>query len=114
MAKVKIFPGISQVADWLDLRRFSSMVIDAIVGEVNGRIDFVDNIRASGPHAAIFLSSSSVATITHNLNRVPSGFLVINLNTGISVFKPASPEWSDTKIYLQASGAGTASVYVLP
>lgn len=113
MARVTILPGLSQVKSWEDLRRFTSMVIEAIASEVNGKLDIGQNLRTSGPHSVTFASASDVQALPHTLNRVPQGIMVINLNSAIVVYQPASPAWSANTIYLQASGAGTATLYVV-
>lgn len=89
------------------------MVVEAIVSEVNGSLDFVQNIRASGPSTVVFPNSTDIVTVTHTLNRVPLGFIVINLDAAITLYKPASPAWETGKIYLKSSGAGTAIIYVV-
>lgn len=113
MAKITILPGLSNVKSWEDLRRFTSMVVEAIASEVNGKLDIGTNLRASGPHSVSFASSSDVQAVPHTLNRVPQGFIVINLDSVITVYQPAAPAWLASTIYLRASGAGTATLYVV-
>jgi hypothetical protein len=50
---------------------------------------------------------------SYDFGKIPQGFLVISLDSGIVVFKPASPEWSSSRIYLQATAAGNALIYVV-
>lgn len=113
MAKVVIRPGMSNLKEWEELRRFTSMGFESLVDEVNGRLDFVANIRASGPHTVTFQTSADIMTITHNLGKVPQGFLMIDLNAGEVVYRPISPVWTAQKAYLQASGAVTATVLII-
>lgn len=112
MAKIVVAPGISQVRDWESLRRFTSIGLEAILNEVNGRLDFT-NFKSAGPYTVTFAGSSDVQTLIHNLQKVPSGFVVVDLDAAITVYHPAAPDWDMTKVYLQASGAGTAKIWIL-
>lgn len=113
MAKLTVIPDVSQVKGLEDLKLYTSMALRSIINEINGRLDFVENVRAAGPYDVEFLNASDVTIVDHKLNRVPTGFLVISLDSGIVVFKPASPEWSSSRIYLQATAAGNAKIYVV-
>ncbi len=113
MARITILPGMSNLDDWESLRRFTSMAVEAITTEVNGRLTFGGNIDASGPHSVTFASASDVQAVAHNLGRIPTGFIVVNLNAGIVVYQPSVPAWLKDQIFLQASGAGTATIYVV-
>lgn len=113
MAKLTIIPDVSQVKGLEDLKLFTAMALKSIVTEFNGRIDFVSNINAAGPYSATFANGTDAVTVRHGLGRIPLGFLVINLNAGIVVFKPATAQWTSQQIQLQATAAGVATFYVV-
>lgn len=124
MAKVKIFSQMSELIDANSFRRFVSALVADIVQKMNGTLSFVENIRATGggdkdnpsrPLGVTFPSSSDVLAVKHNLGFVPNGFLVVKLNSPEVVYAPTASayEWTSDTIYLQASGAVTASIYVI-
>lgn len=115
MGRVKGVPSLSDVPTWQELRRYASIAIDRIMGQLNGGISFGENITASGPSVVTFASSADIQTVGHNLGRVPQGFIVVKLSAGITVYQPAGAEnaWQSDKIFLTASGAGTATLYVI-
>lgn len=114
MARVKIFNSFNNLDPKEFIRWCSAFVID-LVTQFNGKIDFVENIRASGIHEVVFIDSADIVSVPHNLGRVPDGFIVINLSAPITVYKPAGAAygWTDTTIYLQASAGATASIYII-
>ena len=111
MAKVKSAAILQNSADVDELKRFTGAFADEIVREFNGRITFVDNIKASGPHVVTF-PSNGVQEVPHSLSAVPGGFIIINKSAACDVWQ-ASTTWTDTKIYLQGSAAATVTVYVI-
>lgn len=115
MGRVKGVPSISEVPTWQELRRYASIAIDRIMGQLNGGLSFGENITASGPSVVTFSGSGNVQMVSHNLGRVPQGFIVVNLDAGITVYQAsgAGNAWQSDKIFLTASGAGTATLYVV-
>lgn len=112
MARVGLFQKLSNlgVSDFL---RYGSSLIESLVSEFNGRIDFVENIRAAGPYQVVFPNSSTVVSVTHNLGRVPQGFLVLYVTGAGVVYKPQGYDFTDKKISLQANTAVTAVILVV-
>lgn len=115
MSRLKVIPDLSQLTTLGDVTKYVSAALQAIYREFNGRITFVDNVAASGPLTATFPNGSTPVNVMHSLNKVPVGFIVINLNAGISVYQPSlvSYPWTATQVTLQASGAGTVMFYVI-
>lgn len=114
MARVRLYNVFSNLKVE-DFMRFVSAFLGSLVDEFNGKIDFVQNIRASGIHSVTFTSGSDIQSVDHKLGRVPSGWLLINLSTTGSIFKPsgAQYEWTSSTIYLQASNSTVAQIYVI-
>lgn len=115
MGRVKGVPSFSEVATWQELRRYASIAIERIMGQINGGLSFGENLTASGPSVVTFASASDIQQVNHSLGRVPDGFIVIKLNAAITVYQPSGNEnaWQSDKIFLRASGAGTATLYVV-
>lgn len=113
MAKLTVIPDVSQVKGLEELKKFTAMNFKTIVNEINGRLNFVQNVEAAGPYEVEFLNGTDVVNVKHSLGRVPAGFLVISLDSGIVVFKPATSVWTSLQIQLQATAAGIAQIYVV-
>lgn len=115
MGRVKGVPSLSEVPTWQDLRRYASIAVERIMGQLNGGLSFGENITASGPSVVTFASATDIQVVGHNLGRVPQGFIVVKLDAAITVYQPSGDEnaWQNDKIFLRASGAGTATLYVV-
>lgn len=113
MSTVKGLPNVSTVAKWEELRRFTAVAFDRLLRQVNGGLNFGQNIFASGPNTVEFSGSGDIVKVPHSLKKVPDGFIVINLTTAIILYKASAPEWSASDIYLSANGAGIATIWVL-
>lgn len=75
-------------------------------GILNGGVTFADNFNAQ----IITISDTGVAdaqnTVTHTLQRVPIGFIVLNRNKG-GVMYDAGTAWTTTNLYLKCTTANT-------
>lgn len=116
MSKLQIYSNLTNLKTIEDFSRFCSAFIQDLTGKFNGQLDFVDNIRASGPVTVNFPDGSTVRGISHGLGFTPMGWLTINqTGTGV-IYQPAagtSYGWTTTKIFLQASAGMTAMLYVI-
>ena len=115
MALVKQFFGISQLTSWQEVQRFASSVLDNLVDVVNGQLSFVDNINADGPYTITFTGGNDIHKIPHNLNRTPVGVIEIYRTAAITTFAPQGTQytWNNVNIFLQSSGAGSVTIYVI-
>lgn len=114
MARIRL-PSVFSNLDNTNFMRFVSAFLTGLLAEFNGRIDFVENIRASGPISVTFPNSSTVVSVSHALGIVPKGYLVINPNSAQTIYTPIGNQytWTDTQIFLKASGALVASIYII-
>jgi hypothetical protein len=96
-----------------DLARYTAAALDEIQGMLSGRLVFVDNVQASGPLTASL--GTQPTAISHSLNRVPAGYLIISQDAAASIFRPSvvNYPWSQSQIFLQASSAVNATLYVI-
>lgn len=112
MAKVTIIPQIDNQPDFKAASRFIDSALTALITEMNGRLQFGDNISAVQA-TVIFPAATSTVTVVHSLRRVPSGFLVIKLDAAMTVYAPTLPPWTADKIYLRSSAIGTATLWII-
>lgn len=111
MGKVKSAAILQNAEDLDQLKRFVGAFCDEIAREFNGRVTFGDNIRASGPTVVAF-TAAGVQEVIHDLNAVPTGFIIINKSATCDVWQ-ASTTWTETKIYLQSSAAANVTIFVI-
>lgn len=115
MSRIKTYSNMSNLTELSDFQRFTSNLFDNIIEQVNGKLDFQENIRSSTLQTITFASSSDIKTITHSLGFVPRGTLVIKQTAAASIYAPQGDqyEWTRTTIYLQSSAAVTVSLYII-
>lgn len=83
---------------------FGSMALDGTNGQL-GNMDAV--------HVMVTLPTNNVdATFTHNLNRIPTGFIVVNLNQAAQIWR-GSIAWTSTTLTLRASLNGTIATLLV-
>lgn len=109
MSTVKIRPIVTNVSTWEELRRFTAMALQSLIQTINGGLEFGFNIHSSRVVAAL---TTTEVRVPHRLDKVPTGFIVINLDAGEVVFSGVTP-WTATEIYLQATGAVNATIEVI-
>lgn len=97
------------------LARFVGAAFNSILLQLNGKLDFGDNIRCSGPLTVGFTTSSDPVKIPHSLGRQPLGYLVIQQDAAASIYSPNQNmyPWNATQIYLSASAAVNAQIFVI-
>ncbi len=102
---------VSSVESWEDLRRWAAQMFKDIGKAFNGQITFGDNIQSSRA-TAVFPGSGADVRVSHGLGRVPSGYIVISSSANITVFNGATAN-TESELYVQASGAGSATLLVI-
>lgn len=113
MARVNFVAKLIQRVEGVEeVRRWTTAALNAIIGQVNGRLDFVDNVRAAGPYDLTF-NGTDYVTVNHNLGRTPVGFILLKIDADETVYVPAAPPWTDTDVFLIASGPCVARVYLV-
>lgn len=96
--------NVEDLARWMD--SFNTNMFQAL----NGKIGFTDNIDCQ-VLTGVNLTPNQT-TISHSLNKVPIGFLVINANAAANVYS-GTFAWTKSNIYLAASATVTASLVIL-
>lgn len=100
---------IQSVNSWEDLRRFTSQGFQNLYSLMNGNVSFQDNINCQIKDLVL---STDTSTISHNLGKIPYGFLVLNQNANANIWS-ASFSWNENSIYLTASATVTAKIAIL-
>ncbi len=100
MGKVTATSSFSSVKSWEDLRRFASACVQDIVNQINGKISFNDNIQ--GVDVNVFFPNANIDVPTfHNLGYVPSGFLVVGLDSAAIIYSNTAS--TSTNSFLKSS-----------
>jgi hypothetical protein len=74
---------------------------------VNGNLGFGDGVRTDNINGAWFIGTTPVISdtefvVTHNLGRIPVGYLVVYQNAAGSIYDSMSA-WSTMQIFLKCS-----------
>lgn len=110
MPRIKVPQTLSQTKTFEELRKYVSQMTDQLLPAFNGNISLVDNASTMTIQVTFPGANTEVGTL-HGLGRVPNGYIVVGRTSTISVFNGTTPN-TTTNIYLQASGAGIATVMV--
>lgn len=71
---------------------------------VNNGLKFSDNFDANILDVSDSGTANTEFTVAHTLKRVPTGYIVININKAGTVYA-GSTSWTDTDIYLKCNVA---------
>jgi len=115
MARVNnIQTDLQNVSNVQALRRFVGAALNSIVLQLNGKLDIVDNLRASGPISVSFSSANEPVKIIHGLARQPVGYWLIKQDFSGSVYVPNEVvyPWNSGQIYLSSSAIMNVSLFV--
>ena len=110
MSKVSQYGDISNVKTLEDLITFAARAIDDLVTTINGKLDFQNNINCQLANVSFTAVNGEVA-ISHNLKRVPTGFLVYSVSTATVPQTGVTP-WTSSAVYLRCQTTGNASVII--
>lgn len=110
MARVLVSDLVQNLKDLEEVKRFLANALTKIIQQLNGSLEFVQNVRASSADVTF---NGSVQKIPHGLGIVPQGYIVISQSASFTVYKATSPEWDSNHIFLNASGNGTAKILVI-
>lgn len=109
--KVWSLPSLQSVGNWEDLRRFSSQALTNFSQILTKNVSFEDNIQCQVKQDLEFLAGIAT-TISHDLNVIPIGFLVIKTNRAMEFLSDYSG-WNNQQIVIQSDTDGTASIIIL-
>lgn len=103
--------SISNVKDFEELRRFSSISISKLNEILNGSALFSDNVKCQIISATIG-GSGSDTEVSHSLNQTPIGYIVIKNSADTGVYD-GTTAWSSSKIYLRSGSSCNVTLILL-
>jgi hypothetical protein len=108
--KLKAPQTVSNVESWQDLQRFSDQYFTATTDLLNGNLTFVDNIDVSIV-TFNFLAANTTYQVTHTLERIPTGYLVIKKAASTDVYDGVGTN-TGSAIFLRSTVATQVTVMV--
>jgi len=104
--KITNFQSIQNVTDLPSLVRYTNMDLNQILAVINGNIDLVDNCSTYVIPVS-FAKADFTYAFTHNLGRIPQGYIQISKSGNMAIFDGTTPN-STQQIFLQSSMAGSS------
>lgn len=91
------------------LRRIADKVISHVIDELRSLLSTIVNERILWGNLVTitFTAGATPVEIKHNLNRQPTGYIVVRRSANITVYDAAG-----AGLWVQASAAGSATLYV--
>lgn len=93
-----------------NFQRYSSKQMQDVVNILNKGIIFSDNFDGTITNVA-FNSANTNTVITHNLERIPSGYLALELSAAMIIYT-GSDVSNESQITLKSSAVGTAKILI--
>ncbi len=108
--KITNFKSVQNVTVLADLVKYTDIDLNLFLSTINGGVDLVDNCNTALV-SVNFLKANTQYPFTHNLGRVPQGYLSAGMNVSCSVFNGLNPA-NITQIFLQSSAISSGKVLV--
>lgn len=107
-------PSLQNSKTFQEVARYAALTLGAILDQVNGKLDFGDNVRTSGPTSVAFIAANAPVKIAHTLGRIPMGYFVTSQDAAGNVLVPVGNgvTWNATNIFLSASAIMNADVLI--
>lgn len=114
--RIKAPKGLENLSSWEELRTYVSINLLDLIADYNGSVDIIDNLKTYQA-SVVFPGANMAVKVTHTLGVKPRGYIVVGKSANINVFDSTQNQNSsifstENEIFLQASGAGTASVLI--
>lgn len=93
-----------------DRFRYIKIFCDAVTQQVNGQLEFGANIRSVFVDVT-FTAADVTVSVTHNLGRVPSGYIAVSASAALSIYT-GSGAWTSSVMFLAANAAGSVKILV--
>ncbi len=111
MPKIKASSDFSKIKTSEEFQRFVSIYLAELGGVVNGKLEFQENIKSQVVRVSFSAGATDLA-VPHSLGRIPTGYMVTRLDSGGVGIYDGDQAWTDTTIYLRASGVTGAEVLI--
>lgn len=90
-----------------DLMLFIEEVLINLTNLLNRGLSFTDNFDFEELSATAHATPDTEFSVTHTLERVPSRFIVVDIDEGGVVYK-GTTAWTSTTVYFKCTTGGTA------
>lgn len=100
--------NVSNITEPKEFQRMASILLGNMISVLNGGIVFADNFN-SNVQSVTFDSANTEVRIEHNLGRVPTGYLPLNLSAASSIYNGASANTTQF-VFLRASAPVTTTI----
>lgn len=108
--KIQTQANPGNVTSWEELRRWTGVNCDQVSRAINGGIDLIDNCSTISVSVTIEAANSDTK-VTHGLERMPNGYIVIGKSGNITVFDGTAAS-TTSELYIQATATGTVKLLV--
>jgi hypothetical protein len=108
MPKIQGFVDLGQIKTPDEFIRHGSQAIQSTVDVVNGKLEFDSNLNTK-TITVTFAQANTDTPVTHNLGRVPGGYLPGKRSVNCSVFDGTKQD-TTTVSYLQCSQPATVTL----
>lgn len=108
MPKVRNFVDLGSVKDPTDFMKHTSIAVGDAVDALNGNLEFDSNLDTKTV-TVTFKTANTDLAITHNLGRIPTGYLPSKQSANMVVFD-GTKQATTTVSYLQSSAPGTITL----
>lgn len=98
----------SNLQDIEEFRRIVSILLENVVSILNNGILFSDNF-SSKIQSVEFGAANTEVQVQHNLNRIPTGYLVLKLSAAAIIYDGTTSN-TNTNAFLRASAPCTATI----
>lgn len=111
MPIVKTKADLGNLKSLEDIIRYVAIFAKDIVQTVNGRLEFDQNMKSDTVDVT-FDSANTEVEISHDLGKVPSGYLVAKASAACAIYD-GDRRNTATKIYLKSSDVSTVRIIVI-
>ena len=108
--KVQSLTQFTNIGDLSDLTRKLTQFAQETANVINGNLTLSDNVDAQ-VITAEFTVANTQASFSHTLGRVPRGYIPVALTANMVIYDGTIKN-DINKLYLRASVAGTAKLWV--
>jgi hypothetical protein len=110
VGKLPTTPDISNLNQLPDVVRFVSQFMKNTQDLISGNLNFKDNFK--GQIKDVLFVSGEELVVGHNLNYVPTGYVVLKTSVPMSIYQGVAP-WSNINIFITSNASGSATILIL-
>jgi|GEM_PF-3135147 len=110
MSKVSSSSDFGNVVDFESLKRWVSVWAGDITGQVNGGLDFNNNIFCKIITYS-FTQVNAEVILNHNLGKIPIGYILVK-SGAVNTLCSGSTAWTTTTISLKSTTATDCSILI--